>query len=598
MERIFRNIRIYMFNGRLRSKLIIVFSLIVVLIVILLSYLSYRQSSLMNEENFIDSNQKIMGLVNQNLDNYISKIDEFTLSPRKDAVFMDAIISNEYLSQFNIQNQMKNMFYSREDIEEMTIYTPINHTQYRLSRSTVNLTQSSDYQTEQEAWYKEAAETPKFRSMEPASGAQQFLVFHRILINIADKRPLAVISITLNFRELNRIFGNLSNKSGEVVGLFNNVNQPFYINKEGISELQWQDVLAYLDTQTNESGSTEQRFGHESYLTIYNISAQNKWKLVKLTPIGELNKAAANARSVNLVVGSAFVVFFIIIVIFVSNAITRRLKEFSRRIEQLGEGNFELDYEFKGKDEIAHLSRKFNQMVLRINDLIAERYEIKLNERNARLKALEAQINPHFLYNSLQAISTEAIIHEVDSIQQMVDALASTMRYCIKDGETVSLQDELDHIQNYLILQKARFGERLQVAIDVPEETMAILIPKMTLQILVENAIEHALEQMSEAIYIEIRADFDSSWLILHVADDGPGMTAQRLEQVTKSMNENYLEVQEEIGLKNLYSRIKLMFGSEAYMRLQSQPNQGTEIEIGLPILKCQEDSHVHSANH
>ncbi|CAN7660771.1 sensor histidine kinase [Paenibacillus sp. LjRoot153] len=596
MERIFRHIRF--FNGRLRSKLIIVFSLIVVLIVILLSYLSYRQSSLMNEENFIDSNQKIMGLVNQNLDNYISKIDEFTLSPRKDAVFMDAVISNEYLSQFNIQNQIKNMFYSREDIEEMTIYTPINHTQYRLSRSTVNLTQSSDYQTEQEAWYKEAAETPKFRSMEPASKRQQFLVFHRILINIADKRPLAVISITLNYRELNRIFGDLSNKSGEVVGLFNNANQPFYLNKEGISQLQWQDVLAYLDTQTSESGSTDQRFGHESYLTIYNISAQNKWKLVKLTPIAELNKAAANARSINLVVGSTFVMFFIIVVIFVSNAITRRLKEFSRRIEQLGEGNFELDYEFKGKDEIAHLSRKFNQMVVRINDLIAERYEIKLNERNARLKALEAQINPHFLYNSLQAISTEAIIHEVDSIQQMVDALASTMRYCIKDGETVSLQDELDHIQNYLILQKARFAERLQVTIDVPEETMAILIPKMTLQILLENAIEHALEQISEAIYIEIRADFDGMWLILHVADDGPGMTAQRLEQVTTSMNENYMEVQEEIGLKNLYSRIKLMFGSDAYMRLRSQPNQGTEIEIGLPILKCQEDSHVHSANH
>ena len=157
--------------------------------------------------------------------------------------------------------------------------------------------------------------------------------------------------------------------------------------------------------------------------------------------------------------GSAFVVFFIIVVIIVSNAITGRLKDFSRRIEQLGEGNFELDYELKGKDEIAHLSRKFNQMVLKINDLIAERYEIKLNERNARLKALEAQINPHFLYNSLQAISTEAIIHEVDSIQMMVDALASSLRYCIKDGETVSLRHELDHIENYLILQKARFGD-------------------------------------------------------------------------------------------------------------------------------------------
>ncbi|KRF19816.1 sensor histidine kinase [Paenibacillus sp. Soil787] len=579
MERIFR-----LFNGRLRSKLIVVFSLIVILIVILLSYLSYRQSSLMNEDNFIVSNQKIMKLVNQNFDNYISKIDEFSLTPRKDPVFMDAIISSEYLSQFNIQNQMKNMFYSREDIEEMTIYTPINHTQYRLSRSTVNLTQQSDYRTEQEAWYKEAAESPNFRSMEPASQTHQFLVFHRILINIADKRPLAVISITINYRELNRIFGDLSDKSGEVVGLFNNANQPFYINKDEISELQWSDLLKFVDGQNEDTAYTKQRIGHEAFLTIYNVSSQNKWKLVKLTPIAELNKAAANARSINLIVGSAFVVFFIIVVIIVSNAITGRLKDFSRRIEQLGEGNFELDYELKGKDEIAHLSRKFNQMVLKINDLIAERYEIKLNERNARLKALEAQINPHFLYNSLQAISTEAIIHEVDAIQLMVDALASSLRYCIKDGETVSLRHELEHIENYLILQKARFGDRLQVAVDIPEEAMAFLIPKMTLQILLENAIEHALEQMSEAIYIEISAGFDGQWLVIYVADDGPGMTESRLEQVTSSLNENYMEVQEEIGLKNLYSRIKLMFGSEAHLTIRSQKNQGTEIEIGLPV--------------
>ena len=102
--------------------------------------------------------------------------------------------------------------------------------------------------------------------------------------------------------------------------------------------------------------------------------------------------------------------------------ITGRLKDLSRRIEQLGEGNFELDYELKGKDEIAHLSRKFNQMVLKINDLIAERYEIKLNQRNARLKALEAQINPHFLYFRFTArqFRQEAIIHEVTAIQLMV----------------------------------------------------------------------------------------------------------------------------------------------------------------------------------
>jgi two-component system sensor histidine kinase YesM len=582
---------IQIFSSRLRNKLIFTFSLIVVLIVILLTYLSFWQTANINEANFIESNQKILKLVNQNLDNYVDQIDELSLSPRKDTQFMDALLSNEYLGQIYIQNQIKNLFYSREDIAEISIYTPLDNQIYKISRSTVNLTQEQNTEIPKEAWYKQAAQSPKFRSIEPlynnqkTGEPQNFLVFHRILINIADKRPLASISITLNLLEFNRIIHDVSEKSEEFVGLFSEMNMPFFLSDQKFSVNQ-QEILANMDFQAEDPQHTILKQGHSNYLMIYHISKQNKWRLVQLTPMDILNKAAAKARQMNLLVGSGFVIFFIVVIVIVANAITRRLKNFSRRIEQLGEGNFELDYEFKGLDEIANLSRKFNQMVVRMNDLIAERYEIKINERNARLRALESQINPHFLYNSLQAISTEAIVNEMDSIHHMVDALASSLRYCIKEGETVTLADELEHIHNYLVLQKARFGSRLNAEFTISDEVLKGLIPKMSLQILLENSIEHALEKMSEAIHIQIYAFAEEDIVILKITDDGPGISFERLQEIIRTLNDNYFEYQEGIGLKNLYSRLKLRFGNNALLTIRSEYNEGTEVEIRLPLRK------------
>lgn len=585
--------------GRLRNKLIVTFSLMVAFIVILLTYLSFRQTVIINEQNFIVGNRKIVKLINQNLDGYMNQIDELSLSPRKDSQFMDSLLSSEYLAQFYIQNTMKNMFYSREDIEAIDIYTPRNRQSYTISRSGSSLVQGADSQMEQQAWYREAMRSPHFRSIEPglkqeAAGSNRLLTFHRIVINIADKSPLAAISITLNFHEFDRITRDLSDHAGEFIGLYNQDNKPLYQRGPELAEADLAYAITQVKDNAGDAGYSALRFGHKDYVLIDHISAALGWKLIKLTPMQALNQEAANARRFNLTVGIVLLVFFIVIVVIVSGAITRRLLTFSRRIEKLGEGHFVLDDEIKGTDEIAHLSRKFNRMVVKINDLIAERYEIKLNERNARLKALEAQINPHFLYNSLQAISTEAIVSEMESIQLMVDALASSLRYCIKDGETVRVSEELEHIRNYLLLQHARFGARLSESFDLDEEALACFIPKMSLQILLENAMEHALEQMSGVMLLTIQAEEWNGQVVLRVTDNGPGIAPERLQGIRDSLNENYFEYHGQIGLKNLYSRLKLLFGSEASLQIMSEPDCGTSVEIRLPARR--EMHHVHSA--
>ncbi len=587
---------------RLRNQLIFAFSGIVLFIVLLLTLLSYTQMTRMIEQQFLLANKENIKLVNQNLDTYLKQIEELSVSPRKDEQFMNSLLSEEYLPQQYVQNQMKNLFYSRDDIEEVSLYTPNNHKQFIVSRSLINTIHSINPHIPKEAWYQEAIQSKSFSSLQSRyetrgkdSGAL-FFTFHRILINIADKRPLAALSITFNVSRLNKIIEGIPDQTKDSIGIFSMDNRPFYLKGEQWGQIDLAGMLQTFAAQPSMD-SIEWKEANKGYFVIHNISPLTKWKLVRLTPTDVVNGRAQEAGLVNLVIGCGLLLIFILIVMLVSGIITRRLKRFSQTIDQLGEGQLRSIEQIDGQDEISHLSRKFNQMVGRINELILEKYEMKISERNAQLKALEAQINPHFLYNALQAISTKAILHGRNDIHDMVEALASTMRYCIQDGYQVSVADELEHVMYYTMLQKARFGSRLQVVCNLPDSLHSIRIPKMLLQMLVENSIKHGLEQSFHPVVISICGKVEYGNAVLSVSDNGPGITPERMK-VIRAHIEDIGEPRfgEHIGLKNIVTRLKLMYGDQAQFSMESKPGEGVHVTITFKLGK--EAAYVQGAHH
>ncbi|MNM90191.1 Sensor histidine kinase YpdA [compost metagenome] len=222
-------------------------------------------------------------------------------------------------------------------------------------------------------------------------------------------------------------------------------------------------------------------------------------------------------------------------------------------------------------------------MVIRTNDLINERYKMKLIEKNAILKALEAEINPHFLYNALQAISTKALKSGEYEVADMVDALALTLRYCISGKDIVYAREELKHIDHYLALQKARFGSRLEVNVDWEESLQELQIPKLSIQSLVENSIKHAVEKVSEPVTVTIRAELEGSRACISVHDNGPGITEVRMKQILESFETQWEDQEgENIGLKNLNTRLKLLYGDDAELVIQSD-GSGTTMMMLIP---------------
>lgn len=587
------------FAGRLANKLAFIFSRIVSIFIIALIMISYYRTSDILTNDFIENNKSILKLVCQSFDSYIQQIDELSLTLRKNE--SERIISillgnsNNYQNDRYIQDQIQNLFNSRQDIEEVKFYIPSSKKEYYISKKYAKVSVRYEIDKQNTQWLKDVTMGTYYRNVETGlknSNNQEpekdkvFFTFSRALINIADQKALGVVSISFNYSMMEKINWNEYGQNGEILSLFDKDNQLFYCSDPSLADTNEIDELLKNVPKDITNGSFKVKINDKNYLVVYSTPAQSEWKSVKLIPIDTLNQKVRQTRNISLLIGIIFVIIFVALIIFISNMITRSLHRLSKHMDKVGKGNFKTKAIIVGSDETAQLAGKFNFMVEQIDELVNEKYIAKISEKIAQIKALEAQINPHFLYNSLQAIASKAVLSGNKDISRMVEALAHSFRYCIKGGDMVMVSAEIEHINNYLVLHKARFEDRLLVEIIVEDGTPAVMIPKLSIQTLVENAIKHCIEHITSAVTIKIHTYIDLDNVIIQVTDNGPGMTEERLQEIRNELSSNtWNETQGMgIGLKNLNLRLKLMYDNDASLELESSLHCGTEIKIILPV--------------
>lgn len=266
--------------------------------------------------------------------------------------------------------------------------------------------------------------------------------------------------------------------------------------------------------------------------------------------------------------------------------LTRSLQHLARQMEEAGKGDLKTRLQEKGCYETRLLARCYNSMISQIDDLIKKNYVMTLNEKTSRLQALESIINPHFLYNSLQVISSRTLLIGDRQLYKMIEALAANLRYSFREASLVPITLEADYVQNYLLLLRARFDERLTTSIKIEPEVKPLLIPKLALFTLIENSIAHGLESSMKQVNIQLLGEKKGNTLLLSVTDNGPGFSSSRLAEILSWLNtgssENYGD---HIGLRNLNARLKLYFGENAGIHIESIPDVSTtvSIEIILP---------------
>ncbi|OMD25126.1 cache domain-containing sensor histidine kinase [Paenibacillus odorifer] len=596
-------------SRRLANKLILLFTIIIVLVVTSLTFISYGMLRKESVDNSIASTSNNLLLVGRNLESYLDGIEQLSLPQISYDEITYAILheSEDYASKMYVEDYLKNLYFSRNDLEAIYLYVIKEHKYYYVTKENYNITVrvAEHPSIENLSWYKKALASPFNRSYQsfvknqtsminssdyPINKDKSFMGYHRLLRSIVSREPQAVLSLYFNSSVTDEIMKDIPFSKGQHLMYVSPDNEPFVVDDPGFYQQSEQEGLLKELTPAS-GGRVTWSDKEEKYLVIYDISKKEGWKLIKPIPYKEIYEAATTTRKLNYFIGLLFLIVSVILVSFISNKITSPLKNLSLQMKRFSTGSFDAEAQVEGKDEIAYLSRHFNKMVEKTNELINERYKMKIVEKNAVLKALEAEINPHFLYNALQAISTKALKNNNDDIVDMVDNLAMTLRYCISGKDVVHAREELKHIERYLALQKARFGNRMQVAYQWEDPLLELEIPKLSIQTLVENCIKHALEKVSTTITITIEAHVTPSHTVISVTDDGPGFSGERLEQVRNSLQiqwedqggEDAVESDtESIGLKNLNTRLKLLYGEAAGLAITSDAG-GTKMDMRLP---------------
>ncbi|MBW4082227.1 sensor histidine kinase [Paenibacillus sp. S150] len=324
-------------------------------------------------------------------------------------------------------------------------------------------------------------------------------------------------------------------------------------------------------------------------LRAVSLSEATGFTLVGSSTLGELEDKSRVIFSIILFSGMLNIIISVLPIILIYNRLLLPLKSLLKGMRRVGEGNFQTRVQVQSDDEFGFIGQGFNSMVHRINDLINDVYQKQLLQREAELTALQAQLNPHFLYNTLDMLRSQFYLQEDHENADLVVSLSGMLRYALEPAaEHTTMGEELTQIRHYLNVQQVRFGDELQTDIQMEEEVRAQPVMRLLLQPLVENAFAHGFRDKSSDMRIAIRGyisgEGESGRLIIEIEDNGCGMEAEKREKLVRPRHDKFSIESRNIGIHNVIRRLALLYGHEHYrFEVDSSPGKGTLIRLSLP---------------
>ncbi|MBD2869138.1 cache domain-containing sensor histidine kinase [Paenibacillus arenilitoris] len=399
------------------------------------------------------------------------------------------------------------------------------------------------------------------------------LVTYGVMVMIFDETLFSKFLTTLAERETGRVY------------IFDQRNQLLYTDESSPYRIPPSDLLALHQTDIRTVNKVP-------YLLTKSRSEEIDFSLVSSVSLKDMQADSQKIFEVAVYSAILSIVLAGILVTVTGQQLLRPLKLLMKGMQQLRQGNFDTHIEIQTKDELALIGQSFNTMAAHINSLIREVYERQLNEREAELKALQAQLNPHFLYNTLDTIYWELYLKDDLETAKLVVSLSEILRSALEPvNEMITLKDEIHQIQNYLNIQQARFKEDLHAVIRMDEEVEHCLLIRLLLQPLVENVFVHAFRDKETDKLIQIHAYRHSDQLRIEITDNGCGVHSEMLEQLTAgSASATEERKRERLGVKSVIRRIDLVYGKPYGLEMSSERGAGTTMKLILPY-QVQNDS-------
>lgn len=599
----------------IRTKLI-AFMLIATTLPLLASIsMTFIQTKTALREQAVEENKRLIYQASTNLNNYVDNVARASLAVYNDLNFLRnlAKIPGDYRAVAEVYTTLQTIRAAVPDVFQLYLHS------FAANQSTLITNPFPKREERKQAysgslhgktggdspdiWVESAhmSHTYGFKAASPDDPARTVITLHRVIKDIPSTERLGVLAIDLNMNTIAAITGRLYDPAKEQIYVVDGQNQIIY---QGRSEVNHTDALreetaSELNIARSSAGTAQNVAGHfeqDRSMYVYQQlgSTYADWTIVKQIPNETLYARATTLTWNNAMIAIAALVLVIVATLFISIRITGPLKQLMRYMNQIQAGRLHVDIHLSSRDEFGVLARHFRDMMDTVNNLILREYRLEIANKTNQLKALQAQIHPHFLYNTLQSIGTLALQQQGQRAYTLLSSLSKMLRYSMRDQTCVTLREEAEHARLYLELQQERFGDRLEVDLDFAEDTLSVEMPRMTLQPLIENYFKHGADIQPGKGHISLSSRrTNDHWIEIELNNNGPSIPEDKLLEIrgwlhqshtTTGLSTQESDESESIGLRNVIRRLQLNShpGHSARLEINNQEPNGVKITVKL----------------
>ena len=585
------------FIGKFSSIQSVIFATVAVLVlsaVVIVTGVSMKFTNTSIFENSSEYTHTIIQQMNQNIDSYIDYMENiaYLISSNEDVqdYLFDEKIDNE--GRYRILNQLQTILDSRSDIRNVGIISKNGRMLINDGSKSVN--QDLDLNTQE--WYATALEKPNGPIL-TSSHVQHIISGERPWVitlsrGIRDRsgsgEKEGVFFIDLNYSAISGLcdqstvgtkgYAFILDAKGNIV--YHPQQQQLY------NELQTENISLIMDT---DEDTVLTGTGNDGKLYSISRSEKTGWTVVDCTNVKELLSKSRQAQSVYVLTAIILVIVALLFSRFMARSITLPIQKLRDSMKKVQEGDFSVsDVVVDSRNEIGSLTKSFDVMTHRIHELMEQNVHEQEEKRKSELKALQSQINPHFLYNTLDSIIWMAEGKKNEEVVLMTASLARLLRQSISnEDEVVPIANEVEYARGYLTIQKMRYKDKLEFQIDVDSSILYIPLIKLVLQPIIENAIYHGLKYKESKGLLIVKGFMKDGNAVLQVIDDGVGMDEETLAHIYDKHKVNYHS--NGVGVYNVQKRLKLYYGDGYGITYESEKGKGTTATITIPGRQGQE---------
>lgn len=575
----------------IRTTIYVYFTVSALVAIMLIGVSLYGRLNSQMSGTIQKENQALLTQVNRSVDSYLR-----TIMKLSDSLYY-GVIKNADLSEESVNNEFTLLYDNNKDyISNIALFSRDGE----LLEAVPAARLKSGFSVKEEAWFENTLDrmdnlhftTPHVQYMFD-SGENQYRwvisMSRAVEITRGTATEQGVLLIDITYGSLKQLLDNITlGDSGYLYMIGNNGELIYHPKMQLVEAGQLEENLQ--PASSYQDGHYEEVYHGQKRDVMVKSVGYTGWKLIGVTP--ENNISLNNLKTRLFIVFIIAFVLFILVLInaYISSRITGPIQKLEKSVNALEEGNLETEVYIGGSYEIQHLGRSIRDMARRIQMLMEDIVTEHESKRRSEFDTLQSQINPHFLYNTLDIIVWMIENGQKQEAVKVVTALARFFRISLSKGKSIiPAGDELEHVRNYLMIQQMRFKDKFSYEIQAEPGVLALSCLKLMLQPLVENAIYHGMEFMDGDGLIQVLAYRKEDGLWFEVRDNGLGMTKEQVASLLTKDMPVHSRQGSGIGVKNVNERIRLYFGDDYGLTIQSEPDEGTTILIHLPAVTGEE---------